>query len=96
MNERSDEIEKRFPISKEDVGFFIAAVCCLSMMLGLVYYVFLMPSPFEQWFARFEDKPAAAKVQAAPKKDAMMPSYSVPPESQERAEQPEKAEKPKP
>jgi hypothetical protein len=86
-----DDSEHRFSIAKEDVGFFIAAGSCLMMMLGLVYFVFLMPSPFEKWFAMMNDKPAAAKVQAPPKKDVMMPSYSVPPEGQVP---PEKAEKP--
>jgi hypothetical protein len=93
MHEREDDSKSRFSIAAEDVGFFIAAACCLAMMLGLVYFVFLMPSPFEKWFDTVNGKPAATKTQAVPKKDVMMPSYSVPPEDQEK---PEKPEKPKP
>lgn len=76
-NKDGDYKEPRFPIAKEDIGPLIGGVMMVFITLAVIYYVYIGPSPFEQWFALVRaSQQTQTQTQPKPAR-SMMPAEAV-------------------
>lgn len=66
-----------FPIEPQDIGPILGGLIMFAMTIGLIYFFFLRPSPFDTWFAMLraqDEKQAHAQIKPG---HGMMPAESV-------------------